>query len=247
MRLHMFPQWHIGLSGFHYKEWKEHFYPPKLPASRWFEYYCQHFSTLEINNTFYRFPELKTLQNWYLKAPADFIFSVKAPQTITHFKCFVETKALVNDFYSVVADGLKEKAGTVLFQLPPRLAYSREKLEQILQQLNTSFINVVEFRHNSWWRKDVFEAFRKQNISFCGQSYPGLINEVVISSPYVYYRFHGVPKLYHSAYEEPFLKNVIDIIRKDKDVISAFLYFNNTASRAAIANAQFLQQYVTKP
>lgn len=238
------PQWHIGLSGFHYKEWKGHFYPEKLPSTRWFEHYCQHFNTLEINSTFYRFPQLKTLQNWYLKAPKDFVFAVKAPQGVTHYKCFENTKEMINDLYSVVGDGLKEKAGAVLFQLPPRLSYSEEKLEKIVSQLNPSFTNVVEFRHNSWWRKEVFEKLKQHHISFCGQSYPKLIDDVVINTPYVYYRFHGVPQLYHSEYDEAFLKKVIDSIVADKELLAVFLYFNNTASRAAIKNAQWVQDYL---
>ena len=242
----MFPQWHIGLSGFHYKEWKGQFYPPKLPVSKWFEYYCQHFRTLEINNTFYRFPEVKTLQNWYLKSPPDFIFSVKAPQAITHVKCFVDTRELLADLYQVVKDGLREKAGAVLFQLPPRFTYSKEKLDLIVRQLDNSMINVLEFRHISWWRKEVFDVLEKNKITFCGQSYPGLIDEVVITSPYVYYRFHGSPRLYHSGYEEQFLKLTVDSIRIDRDVITAFLYFNKTASMEAISNAKFTLQYAAE-
>ena len=71
-------QWHIGCSGFHYKEWKEVFYPKGLPQRKWFDYYCEHFDTLELNVTFYRFPEMASLQNWYNKSPARFLFSVKA-------------------------------------------------------------------------------------------------------------------------------------------------------------------------
>ena len=58
-------KWHIGCSGYHYKDWKEIFYPPGLPQKKWFEYYNTHFDTLELNVTFYRFPQLKFLQNWY--------------------------------------------------------------------------------------------------------------------------------------------------------------------------------------
>jgi len=55
--------WYIGCSGFHYKEWKGIFYPDGLPQSKWFEYYSQQFNTLELNVTFYRFPQLSFLQN----------------------------------------------------------------------------------------------------------------------------------------------------------------------------------------
>src|SRR5438309_1499516 len=104
-------KWHIGCSGFHYKEWKEIFYPKGLAQAKWFPYYAQHFDTLEINNTFYRFPEIKLFQNWYDKSPGHYNFSVKVPQIITHYKQFKETEKLLEDFYAITKEGLKEKLG----------------------------------------------------------------------------------------------------------------------------------------
>ena len=78
------PKWWIGCSGFHYKEWKEVFYPKGLAQSKWFDYYAQHFNTLEINNTFYRFPDQKLFDNWYRKAPLDRV-SALASQLLSRF------------------------------------------------------------------------------------------------------------------------------------------------------------------
>lgn len=69
----------IGCSSFYNSYWKGVFYPEDLPKKEWFAYYCKHFNTYELNATFYRFPTLKSLQNWYDKSPQDFLFSVKAP------------------------------------------------------------------------------------------------------------------------------------------------------------------------
>ena len=234
-------QWYIGCSGFYYKEWKGIFYPKELSQPHWFAYYCQHFNTLELNVTFYRFPELKLLQNWYAKAPDDFIFSAKVPQLITHQKKFVDTGDVLKEFYEVLSKGLAEKLGGVLFQLPPKFTYSEENLNLIVQQVDASFTNVIEFRHISWWRKEVMEALSRHHITFCGVSYPGLINDVVLNTPVCYYRFHGVPKLYYSAYEETFLQEVVTTIKKEPKVEKAFLYFNNTAAAAALGNAKFIQ------
>src|ERR1700760_568766 len=117
---------YIGCSGFYNKDWKELFYPKGLAQSKWFEYYCTQFNTLELNTTFYRFPTIEMLKKWYDKSPADFKFSVKAPRLITHYKQFNEVERLLNDFYSSVREGLKEKLGAVLFQLPARVVYSEE-------------------------------------------------------------------------------------------------------------------------
>lgn len=70
-------KWHIGCSGYHYRDWKEIFYPPGLPQKKWFEYYNSHFDTLELNVTFYRFPQLKFLQNWHDVSSPDFTFCGK--------------------------------------------------------------------------------------------------------------------------------------------------------------------------
>src|SRR5947209_8744452 len=150
-------KWYIGCSGFHYKEWKEIFYPKGLPQSKWFLHYAQHFHTLEINNTFYRFPELKLFENWYHKSPEHFHFSVKVPRIITHFRQFNNTEQMLEEFYAMAKDGLKEKLGNILFQFPPQTQYSPALLDKIIRQTSLFFSNVIEFRHISWWRKDVFK------------------------------------------------------------------------------------------
>ena len=238
--------WHIGCSGFYYKEWKGLFYPKGIPQNRWFEYYCQHFNTLEINNTFYRFPELKALQNWYNKSPMGFTFAVKAPQAITHQQKFTGSEETIKEFYNVVQQGLEEKLGCILFQLPPKMQYSEETLHTIVQHMDPFIKNVIEFRHISWWRQEVIDALDDLNISFSGVSYPGLINKPIINNPLVYYRFHGVPKLYHTPYDEHFLSDIVEKIKNHPETETAYLFFNNTASGAALTNAKYLQALVTE-
>lgn len=236
-------KWHIGCSGFHYKEWRGLFYPEKLSQKKWFEFYAQHFDTIEINNTFYRFPEQKLFDNWYDKALPGFSFSVKVPQIITHFQRFRNTEKLLHDFYIIAREGLKEKLGPVLFQLPPSMKYDEDLLQSIISQMNVLYNNVIEFRHISWWRKEVFTALKKANIVFCGVSYPGLISDAVTDLPLSYYRFHGTPRLYYSRYEEPFIEHIATQISSG-ETQEAYVYFNNTAEGAAIENAKFLQYLV---
>lgn len=238
-------QWYIGCSGFSYKEWKDIFYPNGLPQKNWFEYYARHFNTLELNVTFYRFPELKFLQSWYRKSPDDFVFSVKVPKVITHQKKLKDIAELLDQFYKVLKDGLAEKLGPILFQLPPSFQYSEEKLTTILNELHPSFTNVIEVRNSTWWRKEIMDELAKKNITFCGVSYPGLPDEVVGNTATSYYRFHGVPKLYHSSYENHFLDIIVQTIIEKECIEKVFLYFNNTASAAALANAKYVQQ-ITK-
>jgi uncharacterized protein YecE (DUF72 family) len=233
-------EWHIGCSGFYYKHWKEAFYPKGLAQKDWFGFYAQHFSTLELNGTFYRFPRPAFLQRWYEIAPPDFRFAVKAPQAITHYRQFHNVTDMLDSFYRTIFEGLKEKLGPVLFQLPPRTHYQPERLERLLDQLDPSFQNVLEFRHDSWWRPEVYDALQARQVSFCGMSHPELPELVPPGGPVLYYRFHGVPELYRSSYSEAALKNFIAQVDGRPGLRQAWCYFNNDSAVAAIPNAETL-------
>lgn len=239
--------WQIGCSGFHYKDWKGIFYPEKLPQRLWFDHYCKHFTTLELNNTFYQFPRLKALQNWYQTSPDHFLFSVKVPRLITHYKKFKDTEQLITDFYGVIKEGLGNKLGAVLFQLPPQTHYSEEMLSLITDSVQPGFTNVIEFRNPDWWNKQVYDQLGTKKICFCGISYPGgkIPDDAIINTDEVYYRFHGVPTLYKSEYEHSALRRVAAEISLQQKSGNAFIYFNNTWGPAALMNALWLKSYCT--
>lgn len=233
--------YHIGCSGFHYKHWKESFYPAKLPQTKWFEYYCQHFSTLELNVTFYRFPRLSVLQKWYDSCPDNFRFAVKAPRVITHFKKFNDTERMLEDFYSTVKEGLKEKCGCYLFQMPPNYNYTQEKLKKIVSALDKDVKNVVEFRHESWWCEEVFHELAQEHISFCGMSHPTLPKDIINNTGLFYYRFHGEENLYSSLYSPDNLKDFSRRLKEQAEVKEAFIFFNNDINTYAVTNAKQLK------
>lgn len=227
----------VGCSSFNNKLWKGFFYPDNMSYSKMFEFYCQYFRTYELNGSFYRFPTLKVLNNWYVKTPEDFIFSIKAPKEITHIKKFVACEERILEFYNVCKMGLKEKLGCVLFQFPPSYQFSSEKLSQIISNLDLKVKNVIEFRHESWWNQEVWDSFRDNNITFCSVSHPNLPSTIFTDFPLIYIRLHGVPKMFYSNYspeELLYIKNAISLK-------SALVYFNNTASEAGILNALALK------
>jgi uncharacterized protein YecE (DUF72 family) len=237
-------KWEIGCSGFHYKEWKGVFYPESLPQREWFRFYAEQFNTLELNVTFYRFPVLKSLENWHNISPDNFRFAVKAPRLITHYKKFCDCARLIDDFYNLITKGLKDKLGPVLFQLPPKYTYTDARLEQIVKSMYKQFNNVIEFRDASWWSPAIFNTLKKEKIVFCGIDYPGLPNDPVITNKIVYYRFHGKPRLYYSAYKKKELNEIADIVLKNKFTEKVYVFFNNTATASAIKNAISLKKYV---
>jgi uncharacterized protein YecE (DUF72 family) len=235
-------QWKIGCSGYHYDEWRRVFYPDDLPKKQWFEFYAGHFNSLELNATFYRFPKAGSLQTWHDKSPENFAFTVKAPRLITHFKRLNEAQAALNHFYEQITEGLKKKCGPVLFQFPASFVYEEHRLERIVNLVDHTMSNVIEFRHGSWWRPEVFQAFEEKNITFCGMSHPNLPDDIIRTSDIVYYRFHGVPYLYTSSYTSTQLEEVAQKIQNLVGLREAYIYFNNTTEGAAIGNAKQFQE-----
>jgi uncharacterized protein YecE (DUF72 family) len=236
-------KWHIGCSGFYYRHWKDVYYPEGLPQSKWFSHYCQHFNTLELNGTFYSFPKLKSLQKWYNDSPANFTFAVKAHRVITHYRKFNNTFDKMNELYDVIAAGLQDKLGPVLFQMPPNYVYSEERLDNILRNLDPSFNNVVEMRDKSWWQPQVYEQLAEHNITFCGMSHPTLPEDVIQNTETLYYRLHGNQQLYSSAYSADELQIFIQQA-KASSAKQAFIYFNNDIGASAIFNAKELIRMV---
>jgi uncharacterized protein YecE (DUF72 family) len=234
-------EWRIGCSGYHYPEWKGTFYPEAMPQRKWFEYYCQHFNTVELNVTYYKFPRVENLKSWYGRSPAGFDFTVKAPRHITHFRKFTEAERMLSEFYAALKGGLRDKLGCVLFQFPSVFRFDAARLEAIIRMLDGSVRNVLEFRHASWWTQEVMERLAKASVTFCGMSHQELPETLVEGSDIVYYRFHGIPHLYNSMYEMSVLERVRQEILNGGRATRAFLYFNNTADGHAVMNAKQLQ------
>ena len=93
-------EYYIGTSGWHYDHWRERFYPGDLPKSRWLDFYSKQFSTVELNNSFYRLPSENAFSNWKESTPADFVFSVKVSRFITHVKRLKDSAGPVDNFVS---------------------------------------------------------------------------------------------------------------------------------------------------
>jgi uncharacterized protein YecE (DUF72 family) len=232
----------VGCSGFYYKNWKGVFYPEGMPSTKWFGFYSSKFNSLELNSTFYHAPSLKTMNGWYDKSPDEFLFSVKAPKLITHIKKFNECAEMLDDFYMVCKEGLKQKLGCILFQLPPSFRFSNERLQQIIYNLKPGFKNVVEFRHESWWQEPVFKKLGEHKITFCSVNHPSLPASIIVNTSRVYIRLHGNPVMFYSSYSVKQLKEMYKPVIENPKIKEAYFYFNNTAGTAGFLNAQELLQ-----
>jgi len=157
-------QAYIGTSGFSYPEWKGTFYPADLAPDEMLSYYGRIFPTCEINNTFYRYPSQETLIQWAKAVPATFRFSIKVHRRITHHKRLADVDADLAFLYERMRV-LEERLGVLLFQLPPYLRYNLTLLETFLTQLRPGALPVVEFRHESWRREDVYQLLGAHRVS----------------------------------------------------------------------------------
>lgn len=145
---------------------KKFFILKRLLSVNGLNFYSEHFNTLELNVTYYRFPRIETLQSWYNRSPKEFLFTVKAPRHITHFKKFKDSQRMIHDFIQTTKDGLREKLGCVLYQFPANFHYEPDRLERIMERQDFSVRNVLEFRHASWWNPAVFEMMKKIKFLF---------------------------------------------------------------------------------
>ena len=155
-----------GTSGFSYTEWKGSFYPEKLPQSKFLEYYAENFATVEINNTFYRFPRSDLLEGWRDRTPDGFTFAVKANQGITHKGRLQDVEDLTRDFVER-CKLLDHKLGPILFQLPPYFKRDDERLADFLDSLDPRLRYAFEFRHVSWFEDDVFQILSNGGAALC--------------------------------------------------------------------------------
>jgi uncharacterized protein YecE (DUF72 family) len=157
---------HVGTSGFSYKEWKGSFYPEDLPQKQYLSYYASRFSTVEINNTFYRMPTPSMLEGWTTQVPETFRFVLKAPQRITHQKKLVDAGDDVTRLVEASA-ALGPHLGPILFQLPPYLRRDDARLAAFLETVPGQTLFAFEFRHESWRDPGVEEILRRRNAAVC--------------------------------------------------------------------------------
>ena len=177
----------IGTSGYSYPEWRGSFYPEKLSTAKMLGYYADRFTTVEINNTFYRMPSEKVLSDWRAKTPDSFAFTLKAPRRITHSSRLRDCEDTVRTFAERAAT-LGTKLGVLLFQTPPWLRKNVEVLETFVGWLPRETRAAFEFRHESWFSEDVYECLRAGNLAFCTSDNEDMSTPLVSTADYAYFR-----------------------------------------------------------
>lgn len=181
-----------GCSGYSFKEWVGHFYPPKTKSKDYLEHYAAKLNSVEINHTFRRFPRLEVIDAWAAKTPEHFRFSFKMHQSVTHRARLKDVGRSVSDFLDALMP-LGQRLGVVLFQLPPFFKLNHERLDSFLSELPPGFRYAMEFRHASWNEPAVVEKLRAAGVALCSAELEVDATEIVQTAPFVYLRLRKPP------------------------------------------------------
>jgi uncharacterized protein YecE (DUF72 family) len=154
---------HVGTSGYSYKEWRGSFYPPKIKEKDMLRYYAERLRAVEINNTFYRMPGRETLERWAEQVGSDFRFVLKASQRITHRQKLAPESLETVGYLFDTARALGDRLGPVFFQTPPFFRKDLARLREFLARLPQGHPVAFEFRHESWFDDEVYDALRERD------------------------------------------------------------------------------------
>lgn len=229
---------YVGTSGFSYPEWKGTFYPQTLPGEEMLSFYAGVFQTVEINNTFYRYPKEATLAQWAQTVAPGFKFSIKAHRRITHEK---RLEAVDSDlaFLFERMRALGDRLGPVLFQLPPSLRCDLAVLETFLMQLRPGVSVAMEFRHSSWSQEAVHRLLETHNVALCLAETDESAASNHVIGPISYVRLHK------SRYPAEALKRwagwITERLAEQRDV---FAYFTHEEGAPAPHYARALAELV---
>ena len=237
----------IGTSGYSYQHWRTCFYPEELREKDWLSYYARHFKTVELNVTFYRLPDKKAFETWRIKTPCDFRFAVKGSRYITHIKRLISCEEPLSKFFENTSL-LEEKLACILWQFPHSMKLNLKRLETFIRELEHSSFKTrysFEFRHPSWFCPEVARLLQSCNMNLCMADSPDYPKQEILTSDFIYLRFHGGKILYGSECTDSEMcewARKIQTWTSDKKMLLCF--FNNDACGFAVRNALKLRSFL---
>ena len=222
----------IGISGWTYKPWRGSFYPEGLVQRRELEYATAHFSSIEINGSFYSLQRPSSYASWRAQTPDTTVFSVKGGRFITHMKKLSGVEAPLANFFASGLLALGPKLGPILWQLPATFAYDEGRFAEFFEQLPRTTTEAAKLAGGHDERlvgdhalttaevdQPIRHALEVRNDSFASDSALELLHRhdiaVVVAdtagkwpflervtSDFMYVRLHGSEELYVSGYTD---------------------------------------------
>jgi uncharacterized protein YecE (DUF72 family) len=225
-------------------------YPPEFQDKSRLTYYSSLFNSLEVNSSFYKVPQAKTVGKWAESVPAHFEFTFKLWQEVTHIKGLAYKPADILRFMDVISYA-GDKKGCLLLQFPPSVTIDKfSEVEQILGVLQDitpahEWKVALEFRHSSWYIGETYEMADEYDCSVVLHDIPKSRNlQLNKRARFVYLRFHGPTGDYKGGYSDEHLMQQAVLIkewmREGKDV---YAYFNNTIGDA-LKNLTTLNSFI---
>jgi uncharacterized protein YecE (DUF72 family) len=205
--------------------------------------FARRFSAVEINSSFYRPHRPATYRKWAASVPEGFSFCVKVPRQITHEQRLRDCGAALERFLEEATE-LGDRLGCLLLQLPPSLGFESAVAGDFFEALRERYAGplALEPRHASWLDAEgLLDRWRIARVAadpspITGGDQPGGWAGMR------YYRLHGSPRIYHSAYATEWLERLADELRRCAQAgVPSWCIFDNTASGAAVDNALALQ------
>jgi uncharacterized protein YecE (DUF72 family) len=229
----------VGTSGFDYRDWRGAFYPRFITSGDRLAYYAEHFSTVELNVTFYRMPAADAFRGWRDAVPDDFRFAVKASRYLTHILRLTEPERPV-DFLMQRASLLQDRLGVVLLQLPPSLDLQSglARLDKTLAAFGRRVPLAVEVRHRSWFVADTWDLLRSHGAAFVLADRRGPITPLQTTAPWTYLRLHQGVSTPRPCYGDRALRSWVrrlDTLGPPRP--DGWVFFNNDHQACAVRNA----------
>jgi uncharacterized protein YecE (DUF72 family) len=178
-----------GTSGFAYPTWKPDFYPAKLPASQFLNYYATRLNAVEVNYTYRRIAAATTFEKWLAATPDGFTFLPKAHMKITHSLKLKDAE----DFTRYFLESLEplraaNRLGPILFQLPPSFAADPALLTNFVRLLPRTGKAAFEFRNATWFSEEIYSILTEHNVALCLAENENLETPPVLTADFVYFR-----------------------------------------------------------
>ncbi len=202
------------------------------------ERYAQRFGGVEINSSFHRPHRASTWRGWAESVPPSFRFAVKMPKAISHERKLAGCAELVEAFLGE-AGALGDKLAVLLVQLPPKLVYDAALAGPFLDHLaaRTSARIVCEPRHPSWFEQPADALLDRLCVARVAAD-PAVVPAAAVPGGwrgFAYWRLHGSPRMYRSAYDAARLDAYAALI--GAEARDAWCMFDNTAASAATGDA----------
>jgi uncharacterized protein YecE (DUF72 family) len=247
----------IGISGWRYAPWRGVFYPEGLAQRRELEFCGRHFSTVEINGSFYSLQRPEYYQDWYDETPPGFVFAVKGSRYITHMLRLKNVEKPLANFYASGILNLRDKLGPFLWQFPPQFVYRPERLEPFFEMLprdtaqalslarrrdarmagrsrlaidaKRPLRHAIEIRHPSFVNQEFVALLKKHGIGLVVADTAGKWPKMFhATTRFVYVRLHGDIQIYTSGYSSRALDSWARRIRAwSKEGRDVYVYFDN--------------------